>query len=78
MLRVLLKITYQAEKKKSNCSQPLNMLDQILHIQKLTCHSTKKMMEGIFQFRFHYQLSYGSFCSPIHHYGETMSMLGLK
>ena len=24
------------------------MLDQILHIQKITCHSTKKKMEGIY------------------------------
>ena len=39
-----------------NYTQPLNMLDQILHIQKITCHSTTKMIdsEGIFQVCFHY------------------------
>ena len=29
---------------KYRCSQPLSMLDQILHIQ---CHSTKNMMEFV-------------------------------
>ena len=50
------------------------MLDQILHIQKVTCHLTKKIMEGILFL----WSSYRSFCSPIYHYREAMNMLGLK
>ena len=46
-----------------NCSQPLSMLDQILHIQRITCHSTKKMMGRDFSISLSLS-SYDSFCSP--------------
>ena len=46
----------QFHKMKQFINQPLSMLDQILHIQKITCHSTKKIMEGIFQFCLRYQV----------------------